>query len=320
MSDPALVIGEALIDEVHRGSTVERHPGGSPANVALTLARLGAAPTLLSQWGPDDDGAALASHLTAAGVAIAHGTVQDAPTSRAIATLSEANEATYDFELTWDVKAKGDLGRYAHVHTGSIATVLEPGATTVREVVERLSERATVSVDPNARPSLMGEPDRAWQRVSDVLEYADVVKASDEDVEWFTEGGSQDDFAEDLLAGGAALVIITRGATGVRAYTHAGEVERPAFEVRVADTVGAGDSLMGGVIDALTRLNLTGADNRDALAALTTGQVSDILTWASAVAALTVSRAGANPPSATEVRRLLENADQLPAFVRSGSS
>ena len=314
MAGTILVIGEALIDEVHRGEDVARHPGGSPANVALGLARLDNEVTLLSQWGSDADGELLSDHLTDSGVEIFPGTRTAADTSRAIATLDEAGAATYDFQLSWDPQPDGDFSEVFHVHTGSIATVIQPGAATVERLVAALRSQATISLDPNARPTLMGEPHEAFAQISQLLVNADIVKASDEDVDWFTGGSPVTAVAQEWLDRGAGLVVITKGADGVSVYSASGEASQPAFSTTVADTVGAGDSLMGGLIDALGRLDLLGAHRRQELKAISRDDLSKVVTWASAISAITVSRDGANPPTTAEVRDFLSERDIASPF------
>jgi fructokinase len=154
-----LVLGEALIDVVRSpDGAVAEHPGGSPANVALGLARLGHPVSLRTSIGSDDRGALIAAHLEPEGVELAAGSRTDGPTSVAEATIDATGAATYRFELGWEVAPPVSVDGATHLHTGSIAATLEPGATAVLDAVERARTGATVSYDPNARPSLMGQP------------------------------------------------------------------------------------------------------------------------------------------------------------------
>ncbi|OKL53888.1 hypothetical protein BSZ39_07015 [Bowdeniella nasicola] len=315
MPGPILVLGEALIDEVHRQGDVAQHPGGSPMNVAVGLARLDNDVHLLSQWGGDADGDRIEQHLTSSGVVIVPGTRSTNPTSRAIATIDETGAANYEFHVTWDPQSSATLDGVSHAHTGSISTVITPGANKVAEMIESLASSATVSVDPNARPSLMGDPAEAYERISRIIANADIVKASDEDIAWLTKDTDERDVVEQWLAGGAAIVVVTRGADGVSAYCAAGEVSSPTLATEVADTVGAGDSLMGGLIDGLNRLGLLGAANRDALNDVSLIDLTEVITWASAISAITVSRDGANPPTTAEVRTFLSEHDISTQFA-----
>lgn len=303
MTERILVVGEALIDEVHpaSGAPSERHPGGSPANVAVGLARLGRQVELFSQWGTDPDGDILDDHFTAARVGIVPGTQMSGRTSRAIARLDATGAAKYDFDIAWDPATSASLDGYTHVHTGSIAAVMQPGAGTVARIVGALAPHATISVDPNARPSLMGAAAKAREVLQQCLVHADVVKASDEDIAFFWPHLTAEQWAEQCLSDGAGVVVVTAGAHGMQAYCRQGRVHQPPYQVAVVDTVGAGDSSMGAIIDALMSLGLTGASRRKDLRAITVAQLREVTRWAAAVAALTVSRAGAQPPTRAEV-------------------
>ena len=162
MTGHALVIGEALVDVVVRtdGSS-EAHPGGSPANVAIGLGRLGRDVELLAYLGDDDNGAMVREHLAASQVALADGSMSAPATSIATANLDESGAATYQFELEWAVAAEAaPLPDPLVVHTGSIAAVLAPGAQEVRRIVASFRDGATVTYDPNARPSSDGRARR----------------------------------------------------------------------------------------------------------------------------------------------------------------
>jgi fructokinase len=324
MAEPALVIGEALTD-VLVGPDGRRRglPGGSPANVALGLGRLGHPVRFATRLGRDAFGRLLRAHLTAGGVALAPGAVDDAPTSTATALLDASGSATYEFDLDWRLSRRTAdavrTGPPAHVHTGSIAAALAPGADTVLALVEGARAAATVSYDPNLRPALLGPPEDERARVERLVAASDVVKASDEDLAWLYPG--QDPakaaarWAEDGPApggrgdgGGPVLVVLTMGARGARAWWRHGTVAVPAPRVAVADTVGAGDAFTAGLLSGLLAAGLLGAGGapRAALAAAAAGPalaapVLDALTLAARAAALTCTREGADPPTAAEL-------------------
>lgn len=309
MSGHALVIGEALIDAVRRadGSSSE-HVGGSPANVAFGLARLGRPAELLTWIGADAHGEAVRAHLEGAGVWLADGSDAAPSTSVATATLDATGAASYEFDLTWDIGADASLRPSpVVVHTGSIAAVLEPGADHVARIVAAARDTATVTYDPNARPSLMGTPAAALARVTALIAVADVVKVSDEDLAWLAEAtdGGLEDLARAWAGSGPAFVVITRGGDGATALLADGrEVHVEAPAVSVVDTVGAGDSFMSGLIDGLWGAGLLGADRRDALHAIDDATLSHVLTRCARIGAITVSRAGANPPTTAELDAL----------------
>lgn len=297
------MVGEALVDVVvgPGGEQLGRHPGGSPANVAIGLARLGHRAELLTWVGDDADGRLVTDHLAASGVALVPGSGGAARTSTATAHLDGSGVATYGFELdpampTVDLDAvTGDEG-FDVVHTGSIAAVLAPGASVVEGLLSRTRHRATVSYDPNARPALMGESDVALAKVLAYVGIADVVKVSDEDLDWLRPGVDPLDVAGSWLMRGASLVVVTRGEGGADALTEKGHVHVPSPPTDVVDTVGAGDSFMSGLLDGLGRHGLLGASRRDALRTVDAQTVRDVLTHAARIASITCSRPGADPP------------------------
>jgi len=303
VSGHALVIGEALVDVVVRtDGSVETHPGGSPANVAIALGRLGRDVELLAFLAGDDNGALVLEHLAASQVALAFGSLDAPTTSVATAHLDETGAATYEFDLTWAVsEGASPRPNPVVVHTGSIAAVLSPGADDVARLVKRLRPTATVTYDPNARPSLMGDPATARTTIENMVALSDVVKVSDEDLEWLS-GGEVDSVARGWLTLGPAFVVVTRGGSGATAFLADGrEVQIEAPRVEVADTVGAGDSFMGGLIDGLWNAGLLGADRRDALRAIDDATLTGVLVRCARIAAITVSRPGANPPGSAEL-------------------
>jgi len=300
-----VVIGEALVDLVgQRGSrTMVAHPGGSPANVALGLARLGDPVTLMTRLGRDAFGEMISTHLQTSGVRVDAGPDDGVKTSLAVASLA-AGIATYDFRIEWDIGALAPLPVETRcLHTGSLATVLAPGRADVEDLMQRERERgrATISYDPNVRPALLGTPEEARPDIERLVGISDVVKVSDEDLQWLYPDRQDEDVARDWLGRGPALVIITRGGKGVYAVTADLELRRPATPIDLVDTVGAGDSFTSGLLDGLGRADLIGGARREALVAIDESSLVSILDEASLVAAITCSRPGANPPTKAEV-------------------
>ncbi|MEU6851641.1 carbohydrate kinase [Actinacidiphila alni] len=305
MSD-FLVIGECVADIVRTpGEPDVPHPGGSPANVAYGLARLGRDTALLTQLGDDPSGKLIGDHLRSAGVALLADAQHDVRTPTAVVTLDGQGAARYDFDIAWTLEEVEPPAGVRHVHLGSIAAVTEPGATGTVAVVERLRAAATVSYDPNVRPELMGAHAEGLAAVERCVALSDVVKASDEDIAWLHPGQPLAAVAARWLAAGPAVVFVTMGAQGAAAFTAGGQVTGTPVPAEVVDTVGAGDSFMSAVLDALTELGLTGAAGRTALGALDTDTLAGILRHAGTAAAITVSRAGANPPTTDELRAAL---------------
>src|SRR4051812_42527066 len=296
-----VVIGEALVDLVgQRGSrTLVAHPGGSPANVALGLGRLGNPVTLMTHLGRDSFGEMISGHLQASGVRVEGGTSAGSSTSLAVATLA-AGIATYDFRIEWDI---GDLEplpiETRCLHTGSLATVLEPGRTDVQRLLEHEHQRGrvTISYDPNVRPALLGTPEAARPGIEHLVELSDVVKVSDEDLHWLYPDREDEDVARDWLGTGPAIVVVTRGGDGVFAVTGDLGVRRPATSIDLVDPVGAGDSFTSGLLDGLRRADLIGGPRRESLAAIDESSLVSLLDAASLIAAITCSRPGADPPT-----------------------
>lgn len=305
----ALVVGEALIDIVEAQGTSKEIPGGSPANVALTLSRLGHESLLHTCLGDDPRGDLIKQHLAASGVRLTESSFNAANTSTALARIGSTGAATYEFDVDW---APAHLPTNAQppvlVHTGSIAAVLAPGADVVAQILSDHRATSTITYDPNARPQLMGDAASARLIVERLVGLSDLVKVSDEDLSWLL--GLPMETAEDVEAAarrwlelGPAIVVVTRGKHGALAVAASGAAVRvPANpDVKVVDTVGAGDSFMGGLNSALWREGLLGAENRAALREVDQTQLASIVERAAAVADITVSRAGANPPTAAEL-------------------
>ena len=301
-----LAIGEALIDVVityEQPDFPVEVPGGSPANVALTLGRLGR-PVALATWiGLDERGRLIDFHMYDSSVHVTGASRGASHTSTALARLDESGAASYTFDLEWAPAPPITVPPTAQIlEAGSISAIIEPGASAVLDALTRGREHALVCFDPNARPSIMGEPEAALASLERFIALADVVKVSDEDIEWLTGGAPIDEVVERWLGMGPALVVVTCGKHGSLAVTSSGlRVTKTPGDVAVFDTVGAGDSFMGGIIDAMWGMGLRGADAREALRALSEEQVRAIIDRASAVSDVTVSRKGANPPWAHEL-------------------
>lgn len=301
----SLVIGESLIDIVRRADgSIQEHVGGSPANVAVGLARLGQEVTLATMIGDDDRGLRIATLLKEEGVRLTEGSVGARRTSVATSTLNPAGQATYDFDLTWELDETQPLEGVGHVHTGSIAATLEPGASAVLRALQNARQASTVSYDPNARPALMGDPHEVRAKIEQLIGLSDVVKASDEDVAWLYDGAPLSDVLRLWGQLGPALVVLTRGVHGaVVGLSITGEVSSlDAPVVDVVDTVGAGDSFMAGLLSGLTEAGLLGGtEARQRLRSASQGEVRPALDRALACAAVTVARPGADPPRLGEL-------------------
>jgi len=302
MSETALVVGESLVDIVRGGdgSTIE-FPGGSAANVAVALARLGRDVRFATSWGDDDRGAALAERLRRDDVELATDPYAVGHTSTALATIGSDGAASYEFDLTWRLNPVESGLDARVVHTCSLGAVLTPGCEEVLALLERLRETATISYDVNARPAITGTGPQLVARVEAVAALSDIVKASDEDIASLYDGADPIVGAKRLLALGPSVVVVTRGHDGATWLTPSQETDVASVPVVVADTIGAGDTFCAGVIDALWERDLLGADRRGQLADATRDTAVSVLAHAARAASITVGRPGADPPYRREL-------------------
>lgn len=325
-SPRVLVVGECLADlaPAERAGTAVRSrrqstqrlvamPGGSPANVAVGLARLGQATMFAGRFSTSGLGPWLRQHLEANKVELSLSV--DAPEAATIAlvTLDEEGRATYafygpetaDWQWTKDelpsLKLLAEQGvPVAAVHTGSLAAALPPGAEVVKEWLAEVRRSGTlVCFDPNVRPGLSGDFDQQRRRLAQMVPNAHIVKASHEDVETIFPGMGTDNAAQQWLAAGVVAVVITEGANGARLLHRGGfRVHGRPPAVTVVDTIGAGDSFTAGL---LAHLGHQGLLRPAALAEAGEGQMQECLNYALTVSAMTCTRAGADPPEAEEV-------------------
>ena len=292
-----LVIGEALIDIVEDGHrVVGEHVGGSALNVAVGLARLGREVDFLTHIGDDPYGRRIAEYVDASGAQLVSGSTSAGRTTTARLILDESGSAKYEFDLDWQLSRTPPVPPPLFVHTGSIAAVHDPGCLAVAALVDAYRVSATVSFDPNVRPSLIADRQLARTRIEHLVERSDIVKVSEEDLHWLDPDRKPADVAQTWQSMGPAIVAVTMAEQGAEAICAAGVVRVPARPTQVVDTVGAGDSFMVGVLDALWSQGLLGAERRAQLAALDLEALTAALEAGSAVAAVTVSRAGADLP------------------------
>ena len=297
MSSGALVVGEALIDEVVDSGRVSRYPGGSPANVALGLGRLNISTRLHTAIGADADGSVIREHLAASGVTLTPESVTDAPTSRASATLAADGSATYEFALQWDPRRIDDLGAPTVIHAGSLGIFLEPGAEVTREILLRgRAAGALITLDPNVRSTILPSQRRAQELFESLVFRSDLTKLSDEDAAYLFPGKSLGYVLDLLIDGGVAVAAITRGSQGALLASGPHRVEIAPVTTRVADTVGAGDTFMATLIWALI-LESVGWNGQT----IATSRLEQIGGIAARAAAITVGRPGADLPYRSEL-------------------
>ncbi|MEU5783007.1 carbohydrate kinase family protein [Micromonospora lupini] len=311
-----VVAGEALIDLVVTADGQRAVPGGSPANVAVTLARLDQPVRLLARLGPDGYGRQIAEHLAANRVDLRWAVHAEEPTSVAVATLNAAGQASYEFRLDgtadwqWTPQELPDLAGSSAtaLHTGSLALALAPGAHVLEGLLsgERDRDGLTLSIDLNLRPSIVTDRAAEQERVRRQIRLAHLVKASDEDLAWLYPDRSVGDVLAEWREAGVPCAVVTRGGEGALLLAPNGALhEQPAVRTTVVDTVGAGDSFTGGLLAALADVDALGDRPADRLAAVTEQQWSTVLRQAATVAALTCAHRGADPPRKPEVEALL---------------
>jgi fructokinase len=291
-ASPVLVIGEALIDIVTpEGLPSAEHVGGSPANVALGLGRLGIPVRLRTALGRDARGARLATHLAASGVEVEPESFALHHTSTATARISAQGDAFYDFDLDWQISGPIELRGARSIHVGSIGCFVEPGASSVRDAIRLWPRKVLVTFDPNTRPALVGDQSSALYVTEEIASRSDVVKLSDEDAAWLYPGATVDEVLDRLLTLGARVVAMTLGGDGATIASRRARVIVAPITVPVKDTVGAGDTFMSSLIATLAEHRL----NSDEESLRAAGE------RAAVAAAITVGRIGADPPTRMEL-------------------
>ncbi|NIY62294.1 carbohydrate kinase family protein [Streptomyces malaysiensis] len=303
------VVGEVLVDLLWRegAHTPVPVPGGSPANVAIGLHRLGRPTTLVTSWGDDPPGARIGAHLDASGVDVIRVPDSSGRSTVALAYLDGNGSATYDFLASWDPERLDVPADTAVLHTGSLAAVLEPGADEVLRLCaeEGAPHGRAVVVDLNVRPAV--QPDRDAYRAAclRLAATADVVKASDEDLDWLFPETAPAAAARLIADAGPRLVVITLGAAGAVAVSADAEVRVAAPKIAVVDTVGAGDSFQAALLDAIAQHAGPPSTGERYPLPDTAEQIRAVLTRCVAAAAVNCTRTGANPPTSAELEAAL---------------
>jgi fructokinase len=305
-----LSCGEALIDMLPRTSTLGEacfapYAGGAVFNTAIALGRLGAPSAFFSGVSNDMLGEILADGLAASRVDTRYLARSDRPTTVAFVKLvdGQASYAFYDEATAGRMLSTADLpdlpAEVSALFLGGISLVNDPAASTYEALQAREWQTRVTMVDPNVRPGFIAGKESEYRaRIERMVARADIVKLSDEDLHWLEGPGELTALARTILARGPKVVFITEGARGARAVTRAQDIFVAAQKVAVVDTVGAGDTFNAGVLAALHR---AGALTRAAVAGLSDATLTAALGLGTRAAAVTVSRAGANPPWASEL-------------------
>ncbi|MEM8654082.1 MAG: carbohydrate kinase [Pseudomonadota bacterium] len=301
-----LCAGEALIDMIPntQGAYVP-HVGGAVLNTAVALGRLGEDTGLITGLSSDPFGTMIEDHLTASHVTTDHAVRSDRNTTLAFVHLDQGN-ATYTFydaeTATRNIQpldiAAVPAGTQA-MFFGGISLCNPPVADTLLDLALSQPTDRLVMADPNIRPGFVSDHDGYRARLTKLIERADIVKLSDDDIGWLVPDGDLTAKAQAILDLGPKMLLLTEGGDGATAHLANGTRVRVAAEkATVVDTVGAGDTFNAGCLAALRRAD---ALSPAALDTLDEPTLTDMLTLAARAAAITVSRAGANPPWQSEL-------------------
>ncbi|MGL4279789.1 MAG: carbohydrate kinase family protein [Albidovulum sp.] len=305
-----LSCGEALIDMLPRKSTEGEgafapYAGGAVFNTAIALGRLGAPSGFLCGISTDLFGEILIETLAASKVDASLAIRSTRPTTLAFVKLVDghATYAFYDENTAGRMITAADLPALPdHVDTlffGGISLMVEPGGATYEALMQRgAASGRVIMIDPNIRPSFISDEPAYRARIGRMMAMSDIVKLSDEDLRWLEGAGEIGDLAAGLLARGPKVVFVTEGAKGAHAFTTRDAVFVPAQKVKVADTVGAGDTFNAGALAALHQAVLL---TKAAIAGINADALKATATLGNRAAAVTVSRPGANPPWANEL-------------------
>ncbi len=300
MSDQVWVAGEVLIDLIPDADQYLAVVGGGPSNTAKALAKLGVKTQFIDGVSNDAYGQMAKAELFSANVLLDYAKFSNKPICTAKVTLSKSGSASYEFVIvdtaTFDFSAlwlpDPQSLKPSLLHIGTLATVIEPGASVLFEWAQSVAQVAPIVFDPNIRPAVLGDRDEYVRKVEKWVAISSAIKVSDEDLNWLYPGKLIDEIVSKWLEIGVHLVVVTLGDKGITAYRMNEQISVDAVKVVVADTVGAGDTVGAVLVEAIVNNGL------DKL----TGEVlKNMLNRGAKAAAITVSRTGANPPSKEEI-------------------
>ncbi|MBZ9672555.1 carbohydrate kinase family protein [Mesorhizobium sp. ES1-3] len=304
-----LCCGEALIDMLPR-TTTQGEPafapyvGGAVFNTAIALGRLGAPAGFFSGLSSDLFGGQFREALGASKVSSTYAHTSPRPTTLAFVRLNNG-QATYTF---YDENTAGRMltiddlpqlgGEIEAMLFGAISLISEPAGSAYEEFMRREHEARVMMLDPNIRPNFIPDKAKHLGRIRQMMAMADIVKLSDEDLNWFGEAGSHEDVVRNWLDRGPKLIVVTHGSQGAVGYSKQHRVTVMPETVKVVDTVGAGDTFNAGILASLHEQGLL---TKAAISGLSEDAIRKALALGAKAAAVTVSRAGANPPWRHEI-------------------
>jgi fructokinase len=294
------VAGEVLIDLIPNGEDSQPIVGGGPANTAKALAKLGIDTQFIDGISSDEYGQMAKDELNTAGVKLDYVKYSDKPTCLAIISLSDLGSATYEFKIentaTFDFTSewlpKPQTKRPTLLHVGTLATVIDPGASVLFEWAQSVAKVAPIVFDPNIRPAVVSDRKQYLAQVERWVAISSAVKVSDEDIKWLYPSIEIEQVVNNWLTKGPSLAVVTYGDKGLTGYRKNERVSVEAVKVKVVDTVGAGDTVGAILVEAIVK---------DGLDSLTGSRLEMMLKRAAKAAAITVSRVGANPPTSEEL-------------------
>jgi fructokinase len=300
LSDQVWVAGEVLIDLIPNEDQYFAVVGGGPANTAKALAKLGVKTHFIDGISSDKYGQMAKAELLSVNVLLDYAQFSNKPTCTAKVTLSKSGGASYEFVIedtaTFDFSDQWlpdpQKIRPSLLHIGTLATVIEPGASVLFEWVQSVAQVAPIVFDPNIRPAVLSNRGEYVKKIERWVAISTAVKVSDEDLNWLYPGKVIDEIVGKWLEVGVQLVVVTLGDKGIVAYRKNEQISVDVVKVVVADTVGAGDTVGAVLVEAIV-------DN--GLDRLTGEVLKTMLNRAAKAAAITVSRTGANPPSKAEI-------------------
>lgn len=300
MSKEIWVCGEALIDLIPRGEQKVAIVGGGPANTAKALARLGFDSYFIDGISTDSFGGMIKDQLLHDGVNLKYAHYSDKQTCTADVSLDKAGVASYvftidgtaTFDFTNDWLPSPEEIKPVVLQIGTLATIVQPAADVLLEWAKRVAKVAPIVFDPNVRSSVLPDRPKYQEAIAKWAAISEVIKVSEDDLAWLYPEQDQIAIAEEWIKGGSTLVIITKGSYGIIGVTKDDVVSVPGVKIEVVDTVGAGDTVGAIVVEAIVERGLK----------VITGDVlREVLVRATKAAAITCSRAGANPPTRAEI-------------------
>jgi fructokinase len=294
------VAGEVLIDLFPEGADRKPVVGGGPANTAKALAKLGIDTQFIDGISSDQYGQMAKTELMTSGLKLDYVKYSGKPTCLAIVSISKSGSATYEFvientatfDFTHDWLPNPKTDRPSLLHIGTLATAIEPGASVLFEWAQSVARVAPIVFDPNIRPAVISDREQYLAQVERWLAISSAVKVSEDDLKWLYPSLYVEQVVNNWLTKGPSLIVVTYGDRGITGYRKGAVVSVEAVQVKVADTVGAGDTVGAILVEAIAK---------GGLASLAGSRIETMLKRAAKAAAITVSRVGANPPTSEEL-------------------